>query len=354
MQFLRRKVVLCLLFLFVVFPVNAGSGNKQKVRENIIKLLRSSKMNKELDGAVTVTADRVGLLCIRDPGNYFTQYIIATPDSRIATDPNVIIDAGVTVPVSVTRAVIVTHGWIDKGAKDWPADIAGAICDKVDPNEWVCCYFDWKAGAIVLNPVDAVRYSRDIAAPRLVKAFLAMLPEPARLEHVHIIAHSAGTWAATIAGEEIAKATGAGVHLTLLDSYIPPNWDTSQMGHVPSAANLYVENYFSRDITLSATQHNLANAHNIDLTKTQPGLKTHEFPYKWYYATITGKFRKKDHIKSKPIFTSADGVAYGFTRALETGQDNFCKSQDMKKSTNPVELKRPVKKSIFNIATWFK
>ena len=349
-----KKCFVAAILILAVSSTFGGSDSKQKTRANIIKFLRSSKMNKELDGPVTVTADKVGLLCIRDPGSYFTQYMIAKPGSKIAADPNVIIDAGVNVPASVTRAVIVTHGWIDKGAKDWPADIAGAISEKVDPNEWVCCYFDWKAGAIVLNPVDAVRYSRDIAALRLAKAFLAMLPEPERLEHVHIIAHSAGTWAATIAGEEIAKATGADVHLTLLDAYIPPNWPASKMGHVPSATTLYVENYFSRDITLSATQHNLANAHNIDLTDTQPGLKTHEFPYKWYYATITGKFRKKDRIKSKPIFTSADGVTYGFTRALETGHDNFCKSQDMEKPAKPVELKRPVKKSIFNIATWFK
>ena len=127
--------ILCLMLLVALSPMLAGGDSKQKARENIIKLLRSSKMNKELDGAVTVTADRVGLLCIRDPGNYLTQYIIATPDSKIATDPNVIIDAGVDVPASVTHAVIVTHGWIDKGAKDWPADIAGAIRDKVDPND---------------------------------------------------------------------------------------------------------------------------------------------------------------------------------------------------------------------------
>lgn len=354
MQLFKFKTLLCLLFLFAVSSVFAGTDSKEKAREDIIKFLRSSKMNKQLDGPVTVSQDKPGLLNIHDPGNYLVQYMIARPDSKIATMPDIFIDKNVNVPATVTKAVIVTHGWIDKGANDWPADIASAISEKVDPNEWVSCYFDWKGGAASVTPIDAARYSRDIAAPRLVRALLEVLPDPANLEHVHIIAHSAGTWAATVAAEKISRATLADVHLTLLDSYIPPNWDISQMGHVPSAATLYVENYYSRDITLKATQHVMANAHNIDLTDIQPGIKTHEFPYKWYYATITGKFRKKDRIKGKPVFTSADGVAYGFARTLEAGQANFCNSQCLQKSTNPVELKGPAKKNIFDITAWFK
>lgn len=354
MQFSKRGTTLFLLVLLTVFVVNAGTANKQKARQDIIKFLRSSNMNKELDGPVTVSQDKPSLLKIHDPGNYLVQYMIARPDSKIATMPDILIDKNVNLPATVTKAVIITHGWIDKGTNDWPADIASAISEKVDPNEWACCYFDWKGGAASLTPIDAARYSRDIAAPRLVRAFLEALPDSAKLEHVHIIAHSAGTWAATVAAESISNATSASVHLTLLDPYIPPNWDVSQMGHVPSAANIYVENYYSRDISLGSTQHNLPNAHNIDLTKTQPGFKTHEFPYKWYYATITGKFRKKDRIKTKPAFTSDDGTVYGFARALESGQSNFCTSQILQKGQNPVQLKRPVKKSIFNVATWFK
>lgn len=349
-----RKYFAAAILILAVSSVFADGYNKEKARENIIKFLRSSKMNKELDGPVTVTADKPGLLCIRDPGNYFTQYMIAKPGSKIAADPNVVIDPSVNVPATVKNAVIVTHGWIDKGANDWPEEIAAAIRDKVDPNEWVCCYFDWKAGAIVLSPVDAVRYARDIAAPRLVKAFLKTLPKPAKLNHIHIIAHSAGSWSATVSGEEIAKATGANVHLTLLDAYIPPNWDRSKMGNVPSAAKKYVEHYYSRDITLKATARDLANAHNVDVTDIQPGLKTHEFPYKWYLATIAGKYRKKDHVKGEPVVTSADGVSYGFGRGLETGEENFEKSLSLKKGEEAVKLKRRKKKrKLLDISTWF-
>ena len=203
-----RKYFAAAILIIAVSSVFADGYSKEKAREDIIKLLRSSKMNKELDGPVTVTVDKNGIICIRDPGNYLTQYMIAKPDSKIAQDPNVVIDKAVNVPATVKNAVIVTHGWIDKWAKDWPAEIAAAIRDKVDPNEWVCAYFDWKHGAIVLSPVDAVRYARDIAASRLTKALLAMLPEAGKLKHIHIIAHSAGSWSATISGEEIAKATG--------------------------------------------------------------------------------------------------------------------------------------------------
>lgn len=348
------KVLLTVLFLLAIPLVIAGGDGGQKARENIIKFLRSTNMNEQLDGPVTVTADKPGLLCIRDPGNYVTQYMIATPDSKIAADPNVVIDPAVKIPATVKYAVIVTHGWIDKGANDWPADIAAAIHDKVDPNEWVCCYFDWKAGAIVLNPIDAVRYSRDIAAVRLTKAFMETLLEPAKLEHIHVIAHSAGTWAATAAAENIAAATGASVHLTLLDAYIPPNWDRTQMANVPSAAVKYAEHYYSRDITLDATARDLANAHNIDVTGIQPGIKTHEFPYKWYLATITGKYRKKDHIKDVPVTASEDKVIYGFGRALEAGEENFKKSLTLKKGQKAVKLKRPKKKrELLNPSTWF-
>lgn len=351
---MRKCFATAVLILVVFLGFACGDSNKQKTRENIIKFLRSSKMNKELDGPVTVTADKDGILCIRDPGNYLTQYMLAKPGSRIATDPSVIIDASVNVPSTVKNAVIVTHGWVDKGANDWPEEIAAAIRQRIDPNEWVCCFFDWKAGAIVLNPVDAVRYARDIAAPRLTKAFLAMLPEAVKLNHIHIIAHSAGSWAATISAEKIAAATGANVHLTLLDAYIPPNWDWSEMGNVTGAPKKYVEHYYSRDITLNATARDLANAHNVDVTDLQPGLKTHEFPYRWYLATVTGKYRKKDHIKGEPVVTSADGVRYGFGRGLETGEENFEKSLLLKKGEKAVKLKRIKKKrKLFDPSTWF-
>ena len=340
--------------LLAVISVSAGAVDKQKVRHDIIKFLRSSNMNKQLDGSVTVSQDKPGLLKINDPGNYLIQYMLLPPDSNFAVMPDIAVDEDVYIPATVNKAAIVIHGWIDKGANDWPADLAGAISEKVDPNEWVCSYYDWKSGAASLTPVYAAQYSRDIAGPRLVKALLEVLPDPTDIEHIHIIAHSAGTWAATVAAEQISRVTSANVHLTLLDSYIPPKWDVSKMAHLPSATNPYVEHYYTRDITLESTQQNFAGAHNIDLTDTQPGIKTHEFPYKWYYATITGRFRKKDHIKSKPISTSPDGVVYGFQRSLETGEANFCNSQTLAKKTNPIEIRAPKKRSIFNVASWFK
>jgi len=131
MQHFRCKMTLCLLFLLAAFSISEGSIDKQEVRQEIIKFLRSSKMNKQLDGPVTVSQDKPGLFNIHDPGNYLVQYMIAQPDSKLATMPDIVVDSDVYIAPTVSKAVIVIHGWIDKGANDWPADIAGAISEKV-------------------------------------------------------------------------------------------------------------------------------------------------------------------------------------------------------------------------------
>ena len=64
------------------------------------------------------------------------QYVITKP--AVSADSNVIVEANVTIPASCTKAVIVTHVWLDKGSSDWPADMAEAVMKTVEPKEWVC------------------------------------------------------------------------------------------------------------------------------------------------------------------------------------------------------------------------
>ncbi|MCF7954939.1 MAG: alpha/beta hydrolase, partial [Phycisphaerae bacterium] len=342
-------------FLSVTFNVGADFS-EQKARDSIIKFLKDNDLGHKLTDPVTITQDKSGVLRITDPGSYFYQYLILTPKNKAVTDPNVTRQLKISIPKTCDKAVIVTHGWIDKGADDWPSDMAKAFRDKTKPEEWMSLYFDWQSGAAVPNPVDAVRYSRDVAGPRLAKAFLSLLGEKQKLNHVHLIAHSAGTWAVTVAAQIIADKTEAQVHLTLLDAYLPPKWDEKKLGMIVTDKPVYVEQYYSKDITLDVTQVDLPAAHNVDLTEVDQLIKTHEYPYKWYGATITGKFRKRDYVVDKKIITKCKDIEYGYKRSLESSPENFKKSLTLKKANKAVVIPVPPKQksNFFDISSWFK
>lgn len=313
-------------------------------RGDLGKIMQTIGLAKDKDAPVKVSIDEDGLLYIKDTGDFISQYMIAGVEA--SADPNVIISADMKIPSTADKVLIVTHGWIDKGANDWPADIVHAISEKTDPNEWVCGIFDWKGGAAVVSPVDAAKYGRDIAGPRLVKA-LSTLPN--RFEHVHLIGHSAGSWTVNSAMKLVAeKYPLKSLHVTFLDAYVPPFWKTGDLAkfqkETPKAT--YVEHYYTKDFTLEVTHADLPNALNVDITAIDPWFKEHEFPYRWYYASITGRFGRFDEKKSD-VVTSADGVEYGFKRSLQAGQDRFAKSLKLDKENNPIKLR--VKKKGFNL-----
>ena len=351
---MKRILTAMLIMLFASSLAVTAPDDKEKVRKNVIKMLEDSPLQKELHTPVMIAQDKSGVISINESGNYFFQYFIQGPAA--CTDPKVLIVGDVAVDPAITKAVIVTHGWIDKGAGDWPADMANAFAGKTKPDEWMSLYFDWQNGAAVVNPVDAVKYSRDVAGPRLANAFLSLLPETQKLNHVHLIAHSAGTWAITTAGQIISDETGAQVHLTLLDAYLPPKWDERKLGRVVTDKPAYVEHYYSKDITFDVTQADLSAAHNVDITQVDQLVKTHEYPYKWYGATITGKFRKKDYVVDKKIITKYKDIEYGFKRSLESSPEGFAKSLELKKGNKAVVIPKPEKKKDdwFDISSWFK
>ena len=328
---------LCYLTLAIlVLPCCAEKGD---VRRGTIKLMRSIGLEKQLHAGVHIALDRNNLLTISDKGNYLVQYKILTP--AVACDPNITIEPNICIEPSVDRVVVVTHGWIDKAESDWPAETAAAIAQKTDPNQWLCASFDWRKGAVALNPVEAAQYARDIAGPRLAAALQALSP---KLSHVHLIAHSAGVWAADSAAKKIVeKSPGTQIHLTFLDAYIPPNWDQKQLAQVDSKAPHWAEHYYSKDITFNVTQTDLANAHNIDLTKIDRYWKEHEFPYHWYLATVKGRYQRKMEEKFEVVDIFED-TEYGFARSLEAGKENFKKSLTLKTGNEAVELQRDAAK----------
>jgi hypothetical protein len=316
-------------------PASSNILAKVDARQKAIKILTSVGLSDKLIAPVNISADPCGIISIADEGYFLIQYMIIDP--YVSADADLIIDPNITIPSSAVNIVIVTHGWIDKADSDWPADVAKAIGTKVDANQWICGYFDWRGGAAVITPVDAVKYGKTIAGPRLAKAVLNLGLK--KIEHIHLIAHSAGCWTINSAAAEIARQTDATIHLTFLDAYVPPKWHGSELGNIESENTVWSEHYYTKDITLKYTHENLSAAHNVDITRIDPVFAQHEFPYRWYCATIAGKYRDKDWEERDEVLTDYQGMDYGFARSLEAGQANWKKSLTLQKGNEAVKIK---------------
>ena len=310
-------------------------------RQEIIKFMEGNKdLEKYLRAPVTVTQDECGCLSIKDEGIFAFQYELLRPEG--STDPNVVVDKNVVVSGSADKLVMVVHGWMDKGENDWPSEMAAAIGERVDPNEWACGSYDWKGGSIVFTSVQAAEYARDIAGPRLAKAILALGTD---FKHIHLIGHSAGSWTIQSAARQIAAACpDTQFHLTFLDAYVPEKWDPDLLGRIfdevkKQASQVWAEQYYTKDITWKVTEHNLKYAHNVDISAIDPLISEHEFPYRWYMATITGKYDRWDE-KREPVYTRCGDIDYGYTRALESGPENWKKSRKLQTNNKAVKIEK--------------
>jgi len=297
--------------------------------------MTSVGLSDKLTAGVNISTDASGVISIADEGYYLVQYMIVEP--YVSADADLIIDPNIKIPSSAVNLVIVTHGWVDKSNNDWPADVAKEIRKKVDANQWVCGYFDWRGGAAVVTPVDAVKYGRAVAGPRLAKAILNLGLK--KIEHIHLIAHSAGCWTINSAAEIIANETNAKIHLTFLDAFVPPKWHGPELGKIESENTVWAEHYYTKDITLKCTHENLSAAHNVDITRIDPIFAQHEFPYRWYCATVAGKYRDKDWEKRDEVLTDYQGTDYGFARSLEAGPASWEKSLTLQKGNEAVKIK---------------
>ncbi|MGD9110485.1 MAG: hypothetical protein PVG93_06050 [Phycisphaerales bacterium] len=249
---------------------------------------------------------------------------------------------------SAKYMVIVTHGWVEKGKGKWPQDMANAISRRVDVNDWLCGYFDWSKGAATIDPTDAAQYAKDISGATIAGQILAL---PNKFEHIHLIGHSSGCWAISEAAKILVNQTDADIHLTFFDAFIPSDWSQESLGNInaPNDVNFWADHYFTRDYTLKWTEQKLDHAHNIDVTEVDQLIKDHNFPWKWYYATITGTFPKWSLIDDSKLVTDANGIEYGFARSLESGDvNNWSKSLLLEMGNDAVKLKNHDKSSIEN------
>lgn len=309
-------------------------------RQEVIKLMEQAGMENLLAAPVRVTATLSGPLVILDEGIFVVQHSILNVSG--ASEPNVIIVDPAAIPLGADKLVIVTHGWLDKGQDRWPAEMAAALYARIDPNQWICGSFDWKGGSAVLTSIQAAEYARDIAGPRLAAAVIK-LNRP--WKHIHLIGHSAGAWAIQSAARQLAQVCPDAVfHLTFLDAYVPARWDLADLGRLfddlaRQRAFCWAEHYYTRDITLDVTQCKLKWAHNVDISALDPFIREHEFPYRWYMATITGFYSRWDE-KKLLVQRLCGTTEYGFTRSLEFSPENWNQSFHLMCNTDVV-FKKP-------------
>jgi len=302
--------------------------------------MENGGLGKYLAAPVTVSQTDGGALSIRDEGIFLFQHELLKPE--VSADPNVAIDKCVSIHPKADKMVVVVHGWMDTGTDAWPSEMAVAIGERTDPNEWVCASYDWRGGSIVMTSIHAAEYARDIAGPRLAKALLELGTD---FKHIHLIGHSAGTWAIHSAAREIAAARpDTQFHLTFLDAYVPSQWDHDQLGgvyddRVKQKSQCWAEQYYTKDITFMVTEHDLKYAHNVDISAIDPLISEHEFPYRWYMATITGQFTRWDEKKEK-VHTRCGDINYGFARSLEAGEKNWIRTHKLKTNTPAVKVEK--------------
>jgi len=238
------------------------------------------------------------------------------------------------------KIVIATHGWIER--ESWPGELAMAFRNKVDSNEWVCGWFDWHHEARVVNPRDAAQYARDTAGKMLAEQILKISKNP---QHIHLIGHSAGSWAISEAAKIIAKQTNASIHLTFLDAYVPLGWDANSLGDISAEPNTiyWADQYLTQDITLAVTDRILAHAHNVDIGDITPSVKDHRFPFHWYPATVLGKYAPNDKYAGKKLHYKSGDIEYGFARSFESGKQNWSKSLTLPMGSEALKIEKPAK-----------
>ena len=320
--------------LFMLACIGSGATGNETLRQKTLELIRGSDMAKYLNAPVKVFAGTGGTTGVSDEGIYIFQYTLERPAE--SSEPNVVIEPEFALPDGADMAVFVTHGWIEGAEKDWPASMAAAIAERTDPNQWVCGYFDWSGGSRVITSIHAAQYARDIGGGRLAAAILRLSD---KWKHIHLIGHSAGAWVIESAGRKLLeKMPDCTIHLTFLDAYVPSEWQADQLGQAAGGGKGWAEHYYTRDITLKVTEHNLANAHNADLTAVDPLIAEHKFPYRWYLATITGAYERWDE-KKETVYKKSGQVEYGFGRSLEAGQTNWRESLLLKAGNKAVRIK---------------
>lgn len=300
-----------------------GAAGEIDLRQETVRWIERAGLERVLSAPLCIRYAADGPTAIVDEGVFVVQHSILTPE--VGSEPNVVGQGLEALPPKVDKLLVAVHGWMDKGQGGWPGHVAQAIWERTDPNEWVCASYEWRGGAVVITSIMAAEYARDVAGPRLAAGIVALNRD---FSHIHLIGHSAGSWAIHAAARRLAERfPEATFHLTFLDAYVPLKWNPDELGTIflDSArhkTHYWAEHYFTRDITYKVTALNLKNAHNVDITAAAPIFGDHEFPHRWYLATITGTFRRWDE-KKTAVANRNNGIIYGYACSLAAGQEHW-------------------------------
>ncbi len=264
--------------------------------------------------------------------------ISSVPTLYIASDGTKVFVADSNLPaIDTPNIVIATHGWYEK--VPWPGELAVAIKNKTDSQQWICGWFDWRGNAKVIDPIEAAQYARYIAGPMLGQKILRLSKN---FRHIHLIGHSAGAWVISEAARVIAKETKTTIHLTFLDAYVPLSWQQEKLGDFSADPNTsyWADHYFTRDLTMKVTENILTYAHNVDITETTPGIYDHEFPRYWYHATVIDRYARGECYGGEKLFCRSGTIDYGFARSLEANRENWKNSVKLPLGNTAIQLKK--------------
>jgi len=268
------------------------------------------------------------------------------------------------------KAVLITHGWKSEVVKKdnngewvgWVAEMAQDICDKLDASsiksnmdidamvlessnhllavpivicsidDWDVWIIDWRNQANTIFPINAYRRAATVGSA------LARMLRVKNYEHIHLIAHSAGSRLIQSATKWLKQPIGLDepdvsliptIHATFLDPYDPKH--TDEYGNNADWADNYVDTRVLAKKWLDHTDHDYTNAYNIDVTGANDkcedpngvdidALCFHSRPYRFYGKSINVDYLggNRDYYASDPVGPTT-GTGMGFPLSVEGG-----------------------------------
>ena len=188
-------------------------------------------------------------------------------------------------PIAERNLVLITHGWNRTGDDtfDWVDVMESTIEDRIDLNEWAVVPLKWDATG---TPWNALQKGAELG--RQLGDILANLD----FDHVHLIAHSAGSALIDEIATKLVSADNppSGIHATFLDAFAPP--ESNDYGEwSDDSPSYWADHYFnSGDVLPIYTDEILDHAYNINVTNLNPAppdpVTGHEWPRVFYQQTI--------------------------------------------------------------------
>lgn len=256
-------------------------------------------------------------------------------------------------PGKKKHLVFITHGW-NSTALDWPDVIANEIKAQIgqaqavgdlDPNiQWTVISYDWSirsgfgcfslAGRAVPCVLPWTAYANAFDVGKDVGKQLSIVG----YDHIHFIAHSAGSNLIQTAAEVVRDSVTnpLTIHTTFLDAY-DPSETVSRYG----AGSVWAEQYVDTRLVLSepfdATDIVLPFAFNFDVTNLDPvpsdfslsvleeSVRRHAWPYCWYDAPLRDPVTDQNCLRVPEVINNTN---YGFHASLESGKPTLSSHTD--------------------------